>query len=202
MSYSVCYRGRYRIVAYLHSVVENFELMGYRSLRVTNKTYIAKAKKPIDLWSKQLTSLPNYQPPKNFSAGFLKIKSTKYSIFRSGKIVINGLGPLTNKFVNLTGIEIERPKLQHCSAKISLTARLILEKLSEVVDSPRSWPGHLPGLIFKLGDVSVTAHENGTVIFFGCENEEDAKYTSRRLVKLINQHEAFVCNHCYMAGAV
>jgi len=163
--------------------------MGDGPLIITNKTYVAKAKGPIDLECRVLTSLPQYRPPTRFSGGVLKLENATYLLFKSGKVVINGLGPQTNKFINLTKIEIERPKLLHCGAAMSLMRSLDVKKLIKVTESTQYEFENHPGIVFKLGHVSVTAHESGAIFICGCKGAVDATRVARKVVKLINTHE-------------
>jgi len=176
----------------LERVPRLYELMGYGYFLVTNKTYVAKTAERIDLWCDILTRLPQYTPPSRFSGGILKLKDATYLIFKSGKVIINGLRPRRKEFSLLTQMTLRRPKLSHCSGKMRFDKAINLEKLCKQLNGAKYDPGLRPGLSYKMKNISLIIHSTGKCIFRGCKTIIEAGKLVKKVQKVINTTDCWM----------
>ena len=121
------------------------ELVGDRSNLISNKTYTANVRTKLDLYSESLMRLPQYRPPKGgFPGAVLKLACGTCLLFKSGKVVINGVKsePDELEFEMVTYIRLYDVKLSHCSGYMKVgKLNLANLKIAGSIFEPELHPG-------------------------------------------------------------
>ena len=170
----------------MERVPGNDELLGDGSDVISNKIYTANVRTKFDLCSESLVKLPQYRPPKGgFPGAVLRLACGTCLLFKSGKVVINGVKtePDELEFEMVTDIRLYDVKLSHCSGYMKV-GKLNLANLK--IDGSIFEPELHPGLMFKIGKVSVIVHHTGVIMFCGCRSVEHAYNVKCSILKLIN----------------
>ena len=162
------------------------ELLGDGSDLISNKIYTANVRTKLDLYSETLVKLPQYRPPKGgFPGAVLRLACGTCLLFKSGKVVINGVKtePDELEFEMVTDIRLYDVKLSHCSGYMKV-GKLNLANLN--INGSIFEPEVHPGLMFKIDRVSVIVYHTGTIIFCGCRSVKHAYHVKCAITKLIN----------------
>ena len=154
---------------------------------ISNKVFTANARCRLDLWSDALLTVPQYRQPRGrFPGAVLKLESATFLIFASGKIVVTGLKtePDELEFEMITDIRLFDIQLSHCSGYMHVGPVCIATLRDQ---TKGEWEPELhPGLLFKLGNVSVSVYSSGTVMYCGCRSLEHAAAVECKVHELIN----------------
>jgi TATA-box binding protein (TBP) (component of TFIID and TFIIIB) len=140
---------------------------------ISNKVFTANVGRTIDLHHPDLTKLDNYKAPVRFPGGRLKMAGSTCLLFKSGKVVINGVKtePDELEFAVTTGLYLQELKLSHCSGYMKI-GKVKLDQLTAKIKGSIYEPELHPGLHFKIDNVSVIIYATGTVMFCGCRDDQ------------------------------
>jgi TATA-box binding protein (TBP) (component of TFIID and TFIIIB) len=155
---------------------------------ISNKIYTARVGHRIDLWDLDWLLLPQYRcPGERFPGACVKLKGGTYIIFNNGKVVINGVRdePDVEEFEHLLNLKLYNVSMSHCSGYMRV-GRLNLSLLRSEAGGQYEPELH-PGLLLKLGTVSVILYHTGTVMYCGCRTVEQAEAVEGEITELINK---------------
>jgi len=161
--------------------------MGHQSGIISNKVFTANVGQTIDLHHPDLVKIETYTPPRGqFPGGRLKLSDSMCLLFKTGKVVINGLTtePDELQFALSTGLYLRDVKLSHCSAYMKV-GKVNLEQLRNKMKGSTYEPELHPGLFYKMDNVSVIIYTTGTVMLCGLRDDEHLKNVESELMKMI-----------------
>lgn len=166
------------------------ELTGM-NFSITNQVYTASAQSPIDLFTKSLIALSAYKPPRGrFPGGCLRTPTGTCLLFRSGKLVFNGIkseGNLqaTVKYCSdVLEQHISSIQLQNLTGYAKFDRKINPAKLRAKVKCFFEPELH-PGLFLKFGRVSCIVYTTGA-IFTGCRSHSMFEEVCQTIEKLIH----------------
>ena len=163
---------------------------------ITNKVYTADHHQMVDLRGQNLMSLPNYKAPgKQFPGGCLRFDCGTCLVFRSGKLVLNGikndksLTRICEKCIKIFGSHASAPKLVNICATCKFERTINLEKFSKIVQC-EYYPELHPGVMKYFDNTSVIIYCNCCIIT-GCRTYDQYETVLKEInnaVTLYNGH--------------
>lgn len=159
---------------------------------VTNRVYTALAACKIDVFSKTLTCLNNYKPPKvRFPGGCLRAPNGTCLLFKSGKIVVNGvktesdLAETVKYAQKVLNTEVTDIKLCNVNGYVRFSKKVNLIALQKQTGGLYEPELH-PGLFLRFEKVSCIVYMTGA-IFTGCRSEDAFSQICSKLTEVIKQ---------------
>lgn len=159
---------------------------------VTNRVYTASAATGIDVFSRSLLNLKNYKPPRvRFPGGCLRTPKGTCLIFKSGKVVINGVKTENDMLETVKYVQ-QKLNMDLCDLKlVNANGYVRFGKNINLIALYKQTGGIYepelhPGLFLRFENVSCIVYVTGA-IFTGCKSDAAYDQICSKLTQLIRQ---------------